>query len=281
MTTQTEPKVGATDVGVYFVRDGKLGFAKRSVGITPLIATATLEELLAGPTAAEEEAGLTSDIPPNTKIVSIEVANDRAVVALSTPLDRLGSLQVAHTLAQLETVETVQLGQEEFTSADTEEALPAILVESPAPGETVTSPLVIRGTANTFEATFMVALRADGRGKPLYQHFVTATSGSGTRGTFEHSIDFFADRERPGTLVVFERSAEDNSIVNEVEIPVTIQPLVTACPQAASLRLIRGSGNAAPHEDRCHAGARDGLGRADRRARRCGDGRGAAELLAR
>jgi germination protein M len=222
--TETEPKVGTTDVGVYFVRDGKLGFARRTVGVTPLIATATLEELLAGPTTAEQEAGLTSDIPPNTKIVSLEVEDDQAIVALSNPLDRLGSLQVVQTLTQLETVERVQLGQEEFVSADTEEALPAILVESPVPGATVAAPLKIRGSANTFEATFMVELRADGEGKPLLQDFVTATSGNGTRGTFEDSFDFVADRVRPGTLVVYERSAEDNSVVNEVEIPVTIQP---------------------------------------------------------
>jgi hypothetical protein len=223
-TTETEPKVGTTDVAVYFVRDGKLGFAQRSVGVTPQIPEAALQELLAGPEAAEQEAGLTSDIPPGTKIVSLEVSDDRAVVALSNPLDRLGSLQVVHTLTQLETVERVQLGQEEFTSADAEEALPAILVESPSPGQTVASPFTIRGTANTFEATFMVELRADGQGKPLYKDFATATSGNGTRGTFEQRLDFVADRGRPGTLVVYESSAEDGSVVNEVEIPVTIQP---------------------------------------------------------
>ena len=223
-TTESEPIVGATDVGVYFVRDGKLGFAQRSVAVTPEVPEATLEELLAGPTAEEQEAGLTSDIPPGTKIVSLDVMDDRAVVALSNPLDRLGSLQVVHTLMQLETVEQVQLGQEEFTSADTEEALPAVLVESPAPGETVASPFTIRGSANTFEATFMVELRAEGQGKPLYKDFVTATSGNGTRGTFEKRLDFVADRGRPGTLVVYENSAEDGSVVNEVEIPVTIQP---------------------------------------------------------
>jgi hypothetical protein len=222
--TTTEPAVGATEVGVYFVRDGKLGFAERSVGLTPQIATATLEELLSGPIEAEQEAGLTSDIPPSTTIVSLEVEDDQAIVALSNPLDRLGSLQVVHTLTRLETVERVQLGQEVFASADTEEALPAILVESPAPGETVSSPLSIEGTANTFEATFMVELRADGQGKPLVQDFVTATSGNGMRGTFEDSFEFHAGGVAAGTLVVYERSAEDNSVVNEVEIPVTIQP---------------------------------------------------------
>src|SRR5215211_6005748 len=58
-STEAEPIVGAADVGVYFVRDDELGFAQRSVGVTPLIPKTTLEELLAGPTAEEKEAGLT------------------------------------------------------------------------------------------------------------------------------------------------------------------------------------------------------------------------------
>jgi hypothetical protein len=222
--TETAPPIGATDVAVYFVRDGKLGFAARRVPLTPKIGTAALEELLAGPTAEEQEAGLTSDIPPNTELVSLAIADDEADVELSNPLDRLATMQVVHTLTRFETVERVLIEGEEYASADTEEALPAILVEEPAPNATVTSPLTIRGTANTFEATFMVDLRAEGQGKPLYTNFVTATSGSGTRGTFEHRLDFVADRERPGTLVVYELSAKDGSVVNEVEIPVTIQP---------------------------------------------------------
>lgn len=117
----------------------------------------------------------------------------------------------------------MRLEGREYTSADIEDALPAILVESPAPGATVRSPLTISGTANTFEATFQVELRPD-RGKPLYKNFVTATSGNGTRGTFEKNLDFTVDSERPGTLVVYENSAEDGSVMNEVEIPVTIQP---------------------------------------------------------
>jgi germination protein M len=221
-STGNEP-IGATEVGVYFLRDDKLGFAQRSVGVTPAIGKAALEELFEGPTAAEKEAGLTSDIPPNTKLVSLEVANGKANVELSNPLDELGTMQVVQTLLQFPTVDRVELEGKQFTSADSEDALPAILVESPAPGATVTSPLTIRGTANTFEATFMVELRPR-QGKPLYKDFVTATSGNGTRGTFEKTIDFTVDRERPGTLVVYENSAEDGSVVNEVEIPVTIRP---------------------------------------------------------
>jgi len=222
-STEPEPIVGAADVGVYFLRDDELGFAQRSVGVTPLIPKATLEELLAGPTAEEKEAGLTSDIPPNTEVVSVDVANATADVELSNPLDELGTMQVVQTLTQLETIERVRLEGREYASADTEDALPAILVESPAPGATVTSPLTIRGTANTFEATFQVELRRD-LAKPLSKDFVTATSGNGTRGTFEKTLDFTVDRERPGTLVVYENSAEDGSVMSEVEIPVTIRP---------------------------------------------------------
>lgn len=222
-STESEPIVVTTDVGVYFVRDDKLGFAERSVEVTPLIAEATLERLLAGPTAEDTEAGLTSDIPPNTKIVSLDVADDTAAVELSNPLDELGTMQVVQTLTQLETIERVRLEGREYTSADIEDALPAILVESPAPGATVRSPLTISGTANTFEATFMVELRPE-LGKPMYKDFVTATSGNGMRGTFEKAIEFTVDRESRGTLVVYESSAEDGSVVNEVEIPVTIRP---------------------------------------------------------
>jgi germination protein M len=222
--TETLPNAGETEVGVYFVRGGELAFAQRRVGLAPPMATVALEELLAGPTEPEREAGLVSDIPPNTTIVSLEVENDTASVELSNPLDVLGAAQVVHTLVQLETVERVRLEGHEYADADTEDSLPAILIEAPVPGARVSSPLTIRGTANTFEATFMVDLRTDGEGKPLFSDFVTATSGNGTRGTFEKTLDFTVDRERPGTLVVYERSAEDNAVVNEVEIPVTITP---------------------------------------------------------
>jgi hypothetical protein len=224
MPTETEPPLGVSDVGVYFVRDGKLGYSQRSVPLTPKVGTAALEELVAGPTALEEEAGLTSDVPAGTELESLTITDGTADVLLSNPLDELGTAQVLQTLFQFDTVDRVVLEGREYGRGDTEDSLPAILVESPAPNATVSSPLTIEGTANTFEATFMVELRAHGDTKPLYSNFVTATSGSGTRGTFEQNIDFDADRERAGTLLVYERSAEDGSVVNRVEIPVTIQP---------------------------------------------------------
>ena len=220
--TETTPEpIGGTDVGVYFVRDDRLGSATRRVGLTPKIATAALGELLGGPDPGEREAGLATDVPPNTKLDSLTIENGTASVELSNPLDELGTAQVVQTLLQFETVSRVRLAGKQYGPLDIEQSLPAILVESPAPNANVSSPLQLRGSANTFEATFQVEVRPD-KGKPLAEDFVTATSGSGTRGTFDKRLDFTVDRERPGTIVVYERSAEDGSVINRVEIPVTL-----------------------------------------------------------
>jgi hypothetical protein len=115
----------------------------------------------------------------------------------------------------------VQLEGEQHLRSDFEELTPAVLVESPAPGEDVSSPLRIAGTANTFEATFQVEVLGAGR-RVLGKRFVTATSGSGTRGTFEANVTFAA-QPGPATLVVFELSAEDGSRIHEIEIPLEIK----------------------------------------------------------
>ena len=49
------------------------------------------------------------------------------------------------------------------------------------------------------------------------ENFVTATSGTGTRGTFDFTTGAFDDVT---ALRVFELSAKDGSRVNEVEIPL-------------------------------------------------------------
>ena len=76
-----------------------------------------------------------------------------------------------------------------LTRSDFEDVTPQILVESPLPHEPVASPLHVRGTANTFEANFDVQL-FDSAGRKLLQRFVTATSGSGTRGNYDVTLTF-------------------------------------------------------------------------------------------
>ncbi len=104
----------------------------------------------------------------------------------------------------------------------TTDTLPPIVVESPRPGDTVKSPLRATGTADTFEATFNYDL-LDASGKVISHDFETATSGSGTRGTFDFEIPFHVDRAQPGTLVLYEISAADGTRIHEVRVPVRFE----------------------------------------------------------
>jgi hypothetical protein len=148
----------------------------------------------------------------------VSIANGDATVG-GASLSPAAEAQVVYTLTQFPTVQRVN-GK---TRADVEEYVPAILVERPAPNAEVTSPLHVTGNANTFEATFQYKLQ-DANGKVLAQHFVTATSGSGTRGTFDVTIDFSVDAAQSGALVVYENSAENGAVVHERTIPLRLRP---------------------------------------------------------
>jgi len=87
----------------------------------------------------------------------------------------------------------------------------------------VHSPLHVTGLANTFEATFQVQL-IDAAGRTVVDHYVTATAGTGTWGTFDASFPYRATETGAGKLVVFEISAKDGSHINEVDIPLTVGP---------------------------------------------------------
>ena len=99
---------------------------------------------------------------------------------------------------------------------------PAVVVESPLPDESVESGFEVTGTANAFEATFNCELK-DASGKVVSKNFVTATSGSGTRGTFRFTVPYELDEPQDGTLVVFELSAEDGSRIHESEISLHLE----------------------------------------------------------
>src|SRR4051794_6242525 len=82
-TTTATPPTLRTPVLVYFVREGKMGAAGRTVPKTPAIGTAALNELVAGPTADEQAAGLSSALPANTTVDALDVASGLATVKLS------------------------------------------------------------------------------------------------------------------------------------------------------------------------------------------------------
>lgn len=219
--TVIEPLPVPTTVAVYFLREGKVGPVHREVEGSG-VGRAAILELLEGPTTPERSAGLRTAISSGTKLESIGIRDGVATIELSGELDPSAAAQIVYTLTQFETAQRVSIGGgEPVGRGELEDFTPSVLVESPVPGQAVHTPLRIRGTANTFEATFNVEL-IDEAGKVLGKRFVTATSGSGTRGTFDAEVPFEITREGAGSLVVFELSAEDGSRIHEQAIPLQI-----------------------------------------------------------
>jgi len=193
----------------FLAPDGQLVAASRNVEQTRAPGAAALHELM------NPASGTTTQVPDGLQLT---IEDGRAQVTGAT-LDKPALAQIVYSLTSFPTIQSVN-GK---TRADVEDFAPAILVEHPTPHEVAASPLRVTGTANTFEATFNYRLE-DAQGHELAKDFVTATSGSGTRGTFDSTVSFAVDSAQDGTLVVFELSAEDGSVIHERDIPLRLVP---------------------------------------------------------
>jgi hypothetical protein len=231
-------------LSVYFIRDEKIGTAHREIPHTLQVAAAAMNALLDGPMAEEEDAGLSSAVPVGVTLLGVTIADGVATVDLSEEFESGGGsfsmgarlAQVVYTLTQFPTIETVLFTLEgepvdvfggeglildhPVGRADFEEFTPAIFVESTAVFDDVSSPVRVWGTGNTFEAAFMVTLRGPDD-EIIFEEPAMATSGTGTRGTFDLTFTWDEDLSGEGTLVVWEASAKDGQPINVVEIPVT------------------------------------------------------------
>jgi spore germination protein GerM len=244
------PAAGTTQVSIYFLREGKIGAAHRKgEGSTGEDAAAdAVRALLKGPAKSERKAGLTTAIPRGTELreVAIDAAAKTATVDLSASFDEgddpgakaARQAEVVFTLTQFPDVERVAIAVEgtaidllggdgtplpgPAARTDYERLTPLIFLESPAPGDTIASPVRLWGTANTFEATFMATV-LDADGTVLVSQVVTATSGNGVRGTFDLELPFEVAKAGRGTVVVYETSPKDGKRENEVSVPVKLR----------------------------------------------------------
>jgi len=226
-TDTTLPAPTSSDVRVYFLRDGKVWPALREVSDDRGLANQALERLFAGPTAQEA-----ADLGFETAIREIGRWSllgppggtpGAASLEISRRLSRPALAQVVYTLTQFPLIEAVIVGDRDYRRSDFEELTPAILVEWPLAFDEVPNPVHVFGTANTFEADFSYEL-IDTDGRIVDEDFVKATSGTGTRGTFEFTTDEYeVPFDGVGALVVFELSANDGSRINLVEIPLRMR----------------------------------------------------------
>lgn len=245
--TKTVEPVAGERATIYLIRGEDVGAASRMVEGSDepaVLAKRTMDELVSGPTTQEAEFGLGTTIPKGTRVNEVTVAGGTATVDLSSEFQSGGGslsmllrvAQVVCTLTGIEGVDSVAfmidgvrataIGGEgvivdpPVDRADFEGQLPPVLVESPTPGELVTSPVTISGSSNVFEAVHQVEV-VDPDGAIMKSVTVQATSGTGTRGTWSTTVEYGPVKfDGLGAIIVFELSAKDGSRIDIVEIPV-------------------------------------------------------------
>ncbi|CAN5575671.1 hypothetical protein BH09CHL1_BH09CHL1_31430 [soil metagenome] len=246
-----------TGVNLYYYRDGLLGVANRASTALPQdisIYDATLSVLLQGPLDDELAAGLKTELPNELLVESAVTVDDSGIATvnfssqftegnqanLQVSDDMMGQrmAQIVFTLTQFSEITGVKFevageaidardsdgatGSGAVDRSDYESITPAIFVETPGVWGRFESPMHLTGTANTFEASVNYRL-TDVRGQLVVEGHFQATSGTGTRGTFDETIPFEVTRQGRATLVLFESSAKDGSEINVVAIPVDIR----------------------------------------------------------
>lgn len=216
---------------------------------SPAVLGDALHALSAGPSQSEQAAGVTTQFPRGVGVREIEIKHGVATIELTSHATGLTGLtdaalaQLVFTATQFPTVKTVEVeldghhavaphrpatgtggdDHEALSRADFEEWSPAVLLEAPVMGTTIHNPARIRGTANTYEATFRIQI-TDADGRIIASQTVMATSGSGTRGTFDVTIPYAASRNGSGEIVTSVESAKDGSRIVISETPVAIAP---------------------------------------------------------
>jgi germination protein M len=252
-TPEASPAADQRQVSVYFLREGRrteqVGAAHREVSAATdeEAARAAIEALIEGPNVIDQDSGLLSAIPtatelldlaldPEAKTATVDFSAAFAPDGAGVPITAMA--QVVYTLTQFAGIEqaAIEIEGQPVTMLDGDgiaidgpamrvhydHTTPLIFLESPAPGDTIGSPVRLWGTANTFEATFQAEIRG-ASGAVLTSEVVTATSGNGVRGTFDITLTFDPKGATSGQVVVFERSARDGRVQNEVVIPVTFE----------------------------------------------------------
>jgi hypothetical protein len=240
-------------VRAYFYLGGELDAAGlvpvlREVPRTRAVATAAMNALLDGPSDSEGAGQtVTSAIPEGSRLLGLSIDDGVATVDLSREYEsgggsmsvfvRLG--QVVYTLTQFPTVDSVVFQIEGSTVTvfsaegvvldgpvgrdDFLDLLPLIWVDRPAYGASLGNPGRITGSANVFEAAFLITL-LDGDREVITEVPAMATCGTGCRGTFDVTVPYDLPEAGWGTLRVWAGSAKDGSPVHVREYPVWLAP---------------------------------------------------------
>jgi hypothetical protein len=230
----------ATDLPLYFVRDGKLGVARRPFAVDMTLADRALAALLAGPTPAEVKAGLTSAIPSLSRIRGTKLVGDVFVVDLAGSFAALGPqfsgqqrvAQIVFTLTVFPVKVLFQIDGQPARAVggfllpdhplgrdDLAEWAPPILLESVGPDEVLTPATVISGSTSTANTDVGVRV-TNGTGQVLFEGTTRSADGRGPRHTFTTSALFAAPSPGPGTLTLWDATPGVTPLV--ITVPVKL-----------------------------------------------------------
>lgn len=241
-TVDIDDSAGSRMVAIYLERDGRVYPVRRLVGSGRPELGPVLEQLLAGPTPEESAAGYTTAIPPGVQLLGVrQAAPDLVAVDLSVEFgkaDKLALAQVVHTVTQevgpsmgvsFELIGLTAGGfpgeaapaDGRWTVADVEDVTPPVLVQWPLPGDQAKCPQRVTGTSNTFEATSLLGFTATTDELPSGDPtIVTASSGNGTRGSFDVSVPCPDAGGETAYLASWFASAKDGSPQAVEHIPL-------------------------------------------------------------
>lgn len=249
--TPSKPVVKTTNVVVYYSKmtdtENYLVREVHKIKQTSDMPKTAVEELIKGKPVTD---GAYKVIPPSTKVLGVKIDNQGvATVDFSAEVlhanvgasgEAMGIASIVNTLTEFPNIKKVSfvvngkvdqamdwwghvgLSEQPFSRDLSVVNEPVIWVTAPVPGQTISSPVTIEGTARVFEATVSYRLK-DASGKILAEGFTNASEGAPGRGDFKTKVGFKTSGPGKGQLEVFETSMKDGSDLNKVIIPVKWQ----------------------------------------------------------
>jgi hypothetical protein len=233
---------GSTLLPIFFVRDGKLGVARRALPADAKIVDNALGALLQGPTEAEAAAGLTTAVPSLTRVRGMALMGDVLVVDVSGSFSALGPpgsselrlAQIVYTVSVFpvrvlfhidgqpaRAVGGYILPDRPVTRDDFAAWAPPVLVESVGPEDVLTNGIEISGS--TAVADTGVGMRiSDAAGQVLFEGVTRSTRDDGLRHPFRAAAPFLLSRPGPGTLTVWELEPAPGTTPLVLTIPVQL-----------------------------------------------------------
>ncbi|CAN5862816.1 hypothetical protein BH23ACT4_BH23ACT4_07310 [soil metagenome] len=245
-TSTTAPTV-TEEFPVYFFFDGFP--VEPGPYLAPMARTGTVEigdalaALLAGPTEAEKERGLSSPIPEGTSLLGVEVVDGVAAIDLSAEFESGGGslsvlgrvAQVVFTATWFDDVDAVDflidgvavdvltgeglVVDRPQTRDDYVDLVPAVFVDEPFWGSAVRSPVNLSGIALTASGLVRYVV-VDADGLIIAEGDITTVAGE--RTDFVVAVDVPAvPHPGLGSIIVFELGADGNQL-HVLEYPLTI-----------------------------------------------------------